>query len=443
MYAKEVKNAELMEKIQLSFMEALLIFVFTIFIGIINALDIVDFNRAELLFHLHSGTIGWLSLAAVTLLVWYFTGERDLDEESLEMAKNVLKFAQIIIPIYVALFYIGFSLAEGEDIFRFIPSGSGGDGYFILLIIGALLATGVFGFTCYFGFVELGKIDKKTTPHYLFIGAMLTSTYGGIFGMILEIQNFMGESLFDVDAGQDGTAAHAAAMEAGFLFMFIAAVLEWQIIGDKMEKISIRGYIQAGALFLAGLTVAIGAGFNLEPLLMLNLPLLLLGFVLIAIRVLIKIDPKSIIGTGPDRFFIPAAIGLTFSVIFFLYVVNKILGGTDPTELFESPWFIGLALSNIHSLFVGGATGVIFSSILVLVNKADEENKQLENIGFVLMYVGLLGFVITLLYRGNLQEKGDSGADDVGTWIAALMGIGLYMIIYTLFTRFRKVRSSN
>lgn len=439
MYVKEVKNAELKAKIQLSFIEAIAIFVFTIFIGILNAIDVVDFKRGELLFHLHSGTIGWLSLSAVTLLVWYFTGERDLDEESLKMATNVLKFAQIIIPIYVAFFYLGFTLAAGEDILRFIPFGNGGDGYFALLVIGAIAATGVFGYTCYFGFVELSKIDLKTTPHYLFLGAMLTSTYGGIFGMILEIQNLIGENLYDVEAGQDGVAAHAAAMEAGYLFMFITAVLEWQIIGDKMEKISISGYLQTGALFFAGLTVALGAGLNLEALLMLNLPLLLLAFVLIIIRVFIKIDPKSIVGTDPDRFFLPAAIGLTFSITFFLYLVSQILGGKDPNTLFESPWFIGLFLANVHSLFVGGATGVILASIMVLFNEANEENKRLENIGFGFMYVGLLGFIITLVYRGDQLENGEAG--DQSTHIAAVMGIGLYLILYTLYTRFRKVRS--
>ncbi|OLS26165.1 MAG: hypothetical protein HeimC2_16570 [Candidatus Heimdallarchaeota archaeon LC_2] len=442
MYSKEVRNAELLKNIQLSFLEAMGIFVFTIFIGILNAVNLVDFTRAELLFHLHSGTIGWLSLSAVTLLVWYFTGERDLTDESLNMANSVLKFARIIIPIYVAIFYLGFTLAEGDEILRIISIGSGGNGYFILLVTGALLAIAVFGFTFYFGLTELGKIEMKTTPHYLFLGAMLTSTYGGIFGLILEIQNLIGESFFDVDAGQDGVAAHAAAMEAGYLFMFITAVLEWQIIGDKMEKISMGGYVQTGTLFFAGLTVAIGAGFNLEPLLMLNLPLLIIGFILIVIRVFTKIKTMSIIETSPDRFFIPAAIALTFSIGFFIYFVSIIIGGRDPTELFESPWIIGLFLSNIHTLFVGGATGVILASILVLVKDVDEENKKLENVGFGLMYIGLLGFVLTLLYRGDLQENGN-GDEEVNTHIAAIMGIGLYLILYALFTRLRKILNAN
>ncbi|MHA2030013.1 MAG: hypothetical protein ACW99A_09300 [Candidatus Kariarchaeaceae archaeon] len=442
MYAKEVKNAELKDQIQLSFLEAMVIFVFTIFIGILNALDLVDFNRAELLFHLHSGTIGWLSLSAVTLLVWYFTGERDLDDESLTMAKDVLKQAQRIIPFYVVFFYLGFTLADGSKLLRIASLGDGSDWFFILLVIGALGAIYVFGYAFYFGYVELGKTDLKTTPHYLFLGAMLTSTYGGIFGMILEIQNLVGQNFYDADAGQDGVAAHAAAMEAGYLFMFIAAVLEWQIIGSKMEKISLGGYIQTGALFLAGFTVAIGAGFNLEPLLMLNLPLLLAGSALVVVRVFIKIDPKSIIGTKPDRFYIPAAIGLVFSIVFFMYLISEIIGAEDPNDLFESAWIGGLALANIHMLFIGGTTAAIFASLLVMVNEADTEYKMVENIGFAATYIGLIGFVITLIYRGDLLEN-DPNADEPNTNIAALMGVGLYMLLFTLFARFRKVRNSS
>jgi hypothetical protein len=441
MYLKEVKDSELKNTIQLSFLEAMGIFVFTIFIGILNAVDLVDFTDAELLFHLHSGTIGWLSLSAVTLIVWYFSGDRDLDNDSLNMAKNVLKLAQITIPIYVVFFYLGFSLAEGDDILRLAAIGSGSDGWFILLVLGAIAASAVFAYTCYFAYLELGKLDIVTTPHYLFLGAMLTSTYGGIFGMILEIQNLIGENFYDADAGQDGTAAHAAAMEAGYLFMFIAAVLEWQIIGEKMEKISSLGYVQTGALFLAGFTVAIGAGFNLEPLLMLNLPLLLLGSVLVIIRVFLKINPRSIIETNPDRFHIPAAIGLVFSIIFFIYIVTKILGGTDATDFFESQWIVGLALANIHMLFIGGTTAAIFSSLLVMVHEADDEYKTLENIGFAATYIGLLGFVITLIYRGDLLEN-DPDADPPNTHIAALMGTGLYLLLFTIYMRFRKVRGS-
>ncbi len=172
---------------------------------------------------------------------------------------------------------------------------------------------------------------------------------------------------------------------------------------------------------------------------MLNLPLTLLGFGLLVGRILIKLDPKSITSTQPDRFYLPAALAMTFSVFFFLYAVTTILGGKDANELFDSPWFIGLALANIHFLFVGGATGVIFTCIMVAFKDADDGGKILENIGFASMYLGLLGFAITLIYRGNLLEDKDPGGDDVGTEIAAVMGIGLYFILYTLFTRYLKL----
>ena len=437
---KEVKDPELWKKLQVTMMEAMAIFVFTIFIGILNAVDLVDFTRAEILFHLHSGTIGWISLSAVALLVWYFVGDRDLDEQSTKMAKSLLTYVQRIIPIYVLFFYLGFALAEGEDFLRITDVIPAGKGWFLLLVLGAIAATGGFFYTFYFGYSELAKLEVKETPHYLFLGAMLTSTYGGLFGMVLEIQNLLGTLFFDAEAGQDGTASHAAAMEAGFLFMMITGIIEWQVRGDGVAEFDVWGKLQVGALFLAGFTVSIGAGFNILPLVMMNLPLSLIGFITFLVRIGRKLEPRSLTKTTPDRYFIPVVLFMAISVAFFLYLVSQIAGGKEPTELFESHWFRGALLAQNHALFIGATTGAIFSSILVMFKDSGEEGTTLENIGFALMYIGLIGFVIVLLIRGDARENGTDNAD-LRTDIASLMGIGLYLIMYSLYSRFRSMNS--
>lgn len=458
MHFKEVKDPELWQKIQFTMIEAMTIFVFTILIGITNALNLFDenqsyelggqqvlreFTRAELLFHLHSGAIGWLSLSSIAILVWYFTGDRDLDEDGLRMANNLLRYVQIVIPVYVIFFYLGFTLADGDEVLRLFTIGKGGDGWFILLVVGAIGAVIAFLWTLYFGITELLKLEVKTTPHYLFLGAMLTSSYGGLFGMILEIQNLLNTSFYDTDAGQSGGAAHAAAMEAGYLYMMIAAIVEWQVFGQDLGEMPLSGRIQTAALFFAGLAISLGAGFNILPLAALNLPLLLLGFGLLVYRVFLKVNPRSLIGTEPDRFFIPVGISMTYSVFFFLYVVYQIVGlEKDANALFESPWIVGLALANNHGLFIGAMTGVIFTIMMVMFKDASETGKRVENIGFILMYLGVLLFMIVLIVRGNAQENDDADFSDLGTEVAAIMGIGLYMIMGVLFARYRKVNST-
>jgi hypothetical protein len=449
MHFKEVKDPELWKRIQFSFLEAMVIFFFTILIGLFNAVDLVDFSKAELLFHLHSGTIGWLSLCAVTILVWYFGGDRDLDEDSTKMAKNILRYIQIVIPIYVVSFYIALTFAEGEDFLRIIDFIPAGKGWFAVMVIGALAVSFGFGWSFFFGFKELGKIEVVMTPHWLFLGAMLTSTYGGLVGMVLELQHALDALYFG--SHELGRGAHAAAMEAGYLYMFIAGVLEWQILGGKGDGITLSGKIQTAALFLAGLFTSIVAGTDIEIFGMISMPLLLLGFGLLLFRIIIKVNPRTLIGTTPERFYLPAALAIFYSMGFFLYAISKLISAEEGENPFGQPFLGGLALANIHSLFIGGATGVIFAVVMVMLKDADHINKRLENLGFILMYVGLLGFMLTLIYRGLLQQDvyddnllndTDEELPNLRTDIAALMGTGLYLLLYTIYTRFKFSRST-
>ena len=49
---------------------AMAVFLVTIAIGIINGLDLYEFNRDQLLTHVHSGTMGWLTLGIVGGTIW-------------------------------------------------------------------------------------------------------------------------------------------------------------------------------------------------------------------------------------------------------------------------------------------------------------------------------------------------------------------------------------
>ena len=54
---------------------ALLIFVVTIVIGILNGLDIWDPTRQMILTHVHAGTLGWITLAVVGTALAMFGAE--------------------------------------------------------------------------------------------------------------------------------------------------------------------------------------------------------------------------------------------------------------------------------------------------------------------------------------------------------------------------------
>jgi hypothetical protein len=72
------------------------VFVVTIVIGILNGLDVVEFNRDQLLTHVHSGTLGWLTLAIVAASAWLAGG----------IDRRLAYALAVLIPIYVLAFYL-------------------------------------------------------------------------------------------------------------------------------------------------------------------------------------------------------------------------------------------------------------------------------------------------------------------------------------------------
>ena len=48
---------------------AMVVFVWTVAIGILNGTDLVDFSRKVLLSHVHAGTLGWITTSVFAAIV--------------------------------------------------------------------------------------------------------------------------------------------------------------------------------------------------------------------------------------------------------------------------------------------------------------------------------------------------------------------------------------
>lgn len=58
--------------IRAMFSTALVIFIVTVSIGILNGTDLVNFDHQALMGHVHSGTLGWISLSVFAASLWLF-----------------------------------------------------------------------------------------------------------------------------------------------------------------------------------------------------------------------------------------------------------------------------------------------------------------------------------------------------------------------------------
>ncbi|MEO7229023.1 MAG: hypothetical protein ABIZ30_00350, partial [Candidatus Limnocylindrales bacterium] len=178
------------------YLVAMAMFLITIAIGILNGLNVVEFDRNQLLTHVHSGTLGWISLALITSTMWL---TKSVD-------RRMAWALAILIPIYVAAFYSGNLPARAI-------TGSA------LLI--AVLWVVVWGW-------QRAMADRSLPVLGVALG-LTTFGYGAIIGVLIQIQLATDAAIFPANANSIG--AHAAAMVFSYLILVAMGLIEWRVLG--------------------------------------------------------------------------------------------------------------------------------------------------------------------------------------------------------------------
>ena len=79
------------------YLVAMAVFVVNIIIGILNGADAVEFDRNQILTHVHAGTVGWLTLTIVASTFLLFQAAD----------RRLMLALAVLVPIYVLAFYTG------------------------------------------------------------------------------------------------------------------------------------------------------------------------------------------------------------------------------------------------------------------------------------------------------------------------------------------------
>ena len=363
---------------------ALAVFLVTVTIGMINGLDLYDFNRDQLLTHVHSGTLGWITLALVAATMW-------VDRRS---EPRIALALMILIPIYVVAFYTG-NLA-----FRAI-SGS------VLLLAILWLLAWVWSIT-----------DRSSLPS-LGIALGLTSfAIGAIVGVLIQIQLASGTNVFPKGADQIG--AHAATMVFSYLILVVMSVLEWRVLGTRGRPRG--GVIQLGGLFLGGLVIMLTflfAADQAQKVLGIYLLLQLIATVLFAVRILPKAVSIDWLAAGSARHFAASAIFVIVAVALLIYLIFRFMTAADPTDTSALP--VGVLTASDHAAFIGVVTNTIFALIGVVTRGRSSRGDVLGQIGFWAMNVGLAIFLVGLSVESAEIKR--VGAPLMGTGILVLMAM--------------------
>lgn len=337
------------------YLVAMAVFLVTIGIGILNGLDVVEFDRNQLLTHVHSGTVGWLTLSIVaTTMIAYRAADPRL--------AGALALA---VPVYVAAFY------TGNFVFRAVA------GVVLLAIVVWLLA---WTWRTYLR-------GDRTLPRLGLAMALTTFAYGAIVGVLLQVAFATSTTIVP----GDGIGAHAGAMTFGYLVLAGMAVAEWRVLGTTgMPR---GGLVQMGALFIGGLILSIalltGAG-QIGGLLYLLAELV--AVILFAVRVLPRSLRLRTSLPGGAGHLAAASAWIIVALLLFMYLVVLFIGANGDTSA-VSP---GMLIASDHSVYLGVITNTIFAIFIALVG-AKAGGSTLRLAVLVGMNLGLAVFVVGLV----------------------------------------------
>jgi len=383
--------------IRILFQSALVVFVVTVFIGILNGivtgLNILKLSQDVLLTHVHAGTLGWITLSVFALGLWIF-GEGKASTERNTYVRTLSILGAVSIPVYVLAFLSGNPIARA--IF----------GFPVLIAF-----IGLFGWL-----VARSRQVRLGVPHLAVLGATFTLIIGGTIGVLLQIQfatngNFLPNGAF---------AAHPATMVVGYLILIGMALSEWRLVPNT-GRLPRAGLIQIILPFIAGFILTFALLANIIPLLGLNALLEIIAVVIYIVRFAPRFARISWLERSSARFFVLSGIFLVVNVALLTYfLVITITGASGPA---------GLLIAVDHSMFIGVMSNALFG----LIQDASQEQRSFwpwaDDVLFWGMNIGLTGFLVALL----------SGVKILESIFPPIMGLSILLGILTYFLRLTRL----
>ncbi|MGH8912597.1 MAG: hypothetical protein ACRDVD_08795, partial [Acidimicrobiia bacterium] len=319
---------------RLLFRAALVIFAVTIVIGILNGMDIWEPSHNMLLTHVHSGTLGWITLAVVGAAMLMFGAGADANDAA--SANRVAGLAILAAVLYVITF------ASTIGIMRPIAGT-----LMLVAIVWVLVWT----------WNRFASSDKSTAQLGVFL-ALVSLTIGAILGVLLGLLIANG-SLPGLSAETAGNlaGAHPPAMLIGYLILAGAAVTHWLLGGSEARS----GKLVMWALFVAGIVANLAFILDIEPLIQVATVLEVVAIITYIVHMWSKVAPAAWGGQGADNHARLAVVFLAVGIALLVRVVMLITSGELDPETGEGP--VGVLLAFDHAMFIGVMTNALFALV--------------------------------------------------------------------------------
>lgn len=408
--APSASRSQLWGVASVTFTAALLLFIITIVIGILNGLDWVDFSRDDTVTHLHAGTLGWITLALSGTAFLMFTEGRDLSDGEIRHARNLSWSMIAAVAIYVAAFYAGDRVFDDR-----IQRPIGGTILFIVVI---------------WFLVWLWRNNSAASQSSIsrlgVILAWISLLIGAVFGIMLGYFTAKGEIPgLDADTATAIADAHPPAMVIGYLILAAMAVIEWTIREDSTWAASKAGAAQMWILFAAGVivNVAFVSGLDEELLGPANL-LMIIGVVMLLWRSRAELLPSGWRDAGTGLYPRFAIVYLVVYLILGTVLIVRVVSGVMDFEVLTEHER-GFVLTFDHTMFIGVMTNVLFGVIAMALHGRDLG--LVDKVLLVGVNLGIAGFAVGLLTVNSPMKRIFTPL----LGLALLYGIAVYVMALT------------
>ena len=373
------------------FRAALVIFVITVVIGILNGTDLWDPPRNTLLTHVHAGTLGWLTLSIFGGAIWMFGDSAD------RSSRAVANFSIVALSLYVLAFW-SVDLTTSS-----IQRPIGGALAFIAIVWMFLWAL---------------RAHRGTTWNVAQFGMALSLLFlviGAVLGIALGLQLAEVEIVPPENAEQLG-GAHPAAMVVGYVILAGTALIEWLLRREDTPSLSDSkaGVVQMSLIFLAGVLAMLGVLLDNQAMLQANVPLEVIGLIILIWRLRSYLAPSQWRGPVPGMMARTAVIGLILGIALFAYVVSLFVSGAEFEEI--APWLVAVD----HINFIMVMTNLIFAMMATASVVAETANRVI----YWGVNTGILGFAVGLFTENATLKR----------IFTPILGVALLYGIYTYLT---------
>ena len=380
-----------------AFQYGLGIFTLTALIGLVNATKIIgDLSQDTLLTHLHSGTLGWITIGVFGVALALFARSG--------VAGPFVTLSALATAAYVLAFWSGNFPARA--------------------IFGTVMLATIFGWWAWVASRSVSEgLGKISNPKMAMLLGLTTLVIGSTVGVIIQIQFALNAT--SAKTG-DLIGTHASAQVGGYLILVATGIIEWLLIGERR---TMGGTIQSVLLFLAGLSLAVGTLFNITPLLLVTNVLQIVATVM----VLVRLGPtlmKTAWGVASGaRHAAIVPLYLVIGVVLIVALVQQVIAANG--DIGKVP--AGLIHSLDHTFFVGVMTNTLFGAILFATQDRPRVWPWADHVIFWGLNVGVLSFTAVLVFVGS--SSGFGAFSHPVAYTAPIMGLSALLGIVTFSMR--------